>query len=234
MITKQSADHIQAANKLAVLPAPEMSSTSPFPYADILPAQNSTGGQLSQIRGESFFSPDTLRMIERVSSLRNPPSPRSLLPVSTVTASEAKSIEERLFDATARVKILTAQVAMHLDREWRDKLFKQLDSLHDPDEWESEDAPLQEASFATFLKAIFQLKPKIRPGLGLSNSGRLLAAWTAGKNRLTIEFLPNDRVRWVTSRYPEDELEQFAGNTTVSKLQESLLPHHPEEWFGAC
>lgn len=173
------------------------------------------------------FSEDT-RLIERhVNELLNPPSPASL----TSLLAE-RPLEERLFDATANVKILTAQVAMHLEREWRDKLFRQLDSLHDPAEWEPDDEPIQQASFATFLKAIVQIKPQRRPGLGLSHGGHLIAAWTTGLDRLTIEFLPNDRVRWVLARYRDGESEHFAGQTAVSRLAEGLAPYNPENWFS--
>ena len=169
------------------------------------------------------------RLIERrINELVNPPSPASL----TSFLAE-RPLEERLFDATASVKILTSQVAMHLEREWRDKLFRQLDSLHDPAEWEPEDEPIQQASFETFLKAIVQIKPPRRPGLGLSHGGHLIAAWTKGRDRLTIEFLSKNRVRWVIARYRDDEPEHFAGQTTVSRLADGLAPYDPGYWFSA-
>ncbi len=173
---------------------------------------------------DAAFSPGTRLIERRVNELLNPTSPGSLLLAE-------RSLEERLFDATANVKILTAQVAMHLDREWRDKLFRQLDSLHDPDEWEQDDEPIQQTSFATFLKAIVQIKPTRRPGLGLSHGGHLIAAWTTGLDRLTIEFLPNDRVRWVLALHRDDEPEYFVGQTPVSRLTEGLAPHNPGHWF---
>jgi hypothetical protein len=170
------------------------------------------------------------RNIERyvINTMQHPRSPASL--TSSVVQ---KPLEERLFDATANVKILTAQVSMHLEREWRDKLFRQLDSLHDPEEWEPDDEPIQQASFATFLKAIVQLKPQRRPGLGLSHGGNLIAAWSTGRDRLTIEFLPNDGVRWVISRYRDDESERFAGQTAVSRLAEGLAHYSPDNWLSA-
>lgn len=176
----------------------------------------------------AVFSENTRLIERRVSELLIPPSPASL-----TSLLDERPLEERLFDATASVKILTAQVAMHLEREWRDKLFRQLDSLHDPAEWEPEDEPIQQASFATFLKAIVQIKPQRRPGLGLSHGGHLIAAWTTGRDRLTIEFLPNDRVRWVLARYRDDESEHFAGQTAVSRLAEGLAPYDPGYWFSA-
>src|ERR1700730_14825270 len=69
-----------------------------------------------------------------VAALRNETSPASLQLEHSARADE-NTLQERLFDALAGAKVLTAQVAMHLDRQWRDKLFRQLDSLHDPDEW---------------------------------------------------------------------------------------------------
>jgi hypothetical protein len=122
---------------------------------------------------------------------------------------------------------------MHLDREWRDKLFYQLDSLHDPAEWEVEDEPIQQASFATFLKAIILIKPTCRPGLGLSYRGHLIAVWTTDTDRLTIEFLPDDRVHWVLTQSHNDELETFSGQTAVSRLIKGLEPYNPEHWFFA-
>jgi hypothetical protein len=120
---------------------------------------------------------------------------------------------------------------MHLDRAWRDNLFRQLDSLHDVGEWEETDQPLQQSSFATFLKAIMTIDPQRRPGLGLSQSGHLIAAWTSGRDRLTIEFLPNDWVRWVLARYMDEEPDRFAAQIPVSRLARVLAPHEPEHWF---
>lgn len=179
---------------------------------------------------EPAFSNETKIIARRVDALRNQPSPASLRSEPAGAPGE-RTLDERLFDALARVKILTAQVAMHIELEWREKLFQQMDSLHDPEEWEPDDEPVLQSSFATFLKAILSISPERRPGLGLSNAGHLVAAWTTGRNRLTIEFLPDDRVRWVLARYQEGEPERFAGDTPVVRLVESLEPYHPEDWF---
>ena len=122
---------------------------------------------------------------------------------------------------------------MYLEAQWRNKLFAQIDSLHDEDEWEYGDKPLQRDSFATFLKAICDIKPKRRPGLGLTPNGLLVAAWTEENSRLTIEFQPRNRVRWVISRTVDNEAEQFVADTNVSRLRTSLQPHNPSEWFSA-
>lgn len=195
----------------------------------IQPQKARTGLMVTSL--SEAISPATRDAIAlHVDALRIRPSPASQ-PVAAAVAG-ARALNERLFDALAGVKILTSQVAMHLDREWRDKLFRQLDSLHDPAELEAGDDPIQQLSFATFLKAILDINPERRPGLGLSQAGYLIAAWTTGPDRLTIEFLPDDRVIWVLARYLEDEPDRFAGQTPVTRLTEGLRPHRPEHWFS--
>ena len=178
---------------------------------------------------EPAFSLETKRLARQVDALRYLRSPTSL----EQEPLHRKDLAERLFDALARAKVLTASVAMHLDRAQRDKLFRQLDSLHDLAEWEEGDEPLQQSSFGTFLKAMLAVNPQRQPGLGLSHAGHLIGAWTIDRDRLTIEFLPNEWVRWVLARYKEDnEPRHFAGQTPVSELTEGLAPYQPEHWFS--
>ncbi len=146
---------------------------------------------------------------------------------------EAQSLAEQLHDRLAEIKVMTSGVAMHLEREWRGRLFSQLDSLLNAEDWHEEDKPLVASSFRTFLRTILFLRSSVRPGLGISNQGHLVAAWTAGTNRLTLEFLPRDVVRWVLSIELEDGRERAAGDTIVSRLPEVIAPYGPERWFNA-
>jgi hypothetical protein len=179
---------------------------------------------------EQAFSSETREISHRVHALQNRPSPASLPEARFET--DSRSLQELLFDAVAGAKILTSQVAMHLDKDWRQRLFSQLETLHDLAEWEEGDQAIQQSSFSTFLKAILSILPARRPGLGQSSAGHLIAAWTMGEDRLTIEFMPSDRVRWVLSRYFDGEPERFAGETSVSRLINGLAGHHPEHWFS--
>jgi hypothetical protein len=176
------------------------------------------------------FSSETKQLARQIAALRpSTPSPTSFEPQLL----PEKNLAERVFDALVEAKVLTATVAMHLDQAQRDKLFRQLDSLHDLAEWEKGDEPLQRSSFGTFLKAMLTVNPQRRPGLGLSQAGHLIGAWTIDRDRLTIEFLPNDWVKWVLARYKDDdEPRRFAGQTPVSELAEGLAPHRPEHWFS--
>jgi hypothetical protein len=173
------------------------------------------------------FSPNTKLIAEWIDHLRRPS------PADLQSHASGPPLQAQVFDALANAKILTAHVAMHLGRDARDRLFAQLDSLHETEQWEPGDQPINPSSFQTFLKAILTLKPERRPGLGLSSAGNLIAAWTTGRDRLTIEFLPNDRTGWVLARYQGDtEPDRFAGQVHVSHLVEALAPYCPAHWFS--
>ncbi len=141
-------------------------------------------------------------------------------------------LPEKLYDALARVKLLTAQVAMHLDTEWRSRIFEQLDDLLDAEDWHENDDPINASSFETFLRMIILHNLSRRPGFGISNRGYLIAAWTSGSDRLTIEFLPKDTIRWVLSCEVDGETERAAGETPVRRLMEVLAPYRPRRWFA--
>lgn len=162
----------------------------------------------------------------RINQLQMEPSPATL----PVTAN-AQTTAERLFDATASAKILASRVAMYLTEDQRRKIFRQLDSIHDVNEWDEDDKPIRKTSFATFLKALLVLSPQRHPGMALSQEGNLIAAWIIGVDRLTMEFLPGDRVRWVVSMTISGEKERATGDVTISRLGECLMPYRPEHWF---
>ncbi len=143
-----------------------------------------------------------------------------------------KPLPEKLYDALAGAKLLTAQVAMHLDTEWRNRIFEQLDDLLDAEDWHEDDEPLDASSFQSFLRMIIFHNPTRRPGFGQSNRGNLIAAWTTGSDRLTIELLPNDAITWVLSCEVDGEIERAAGETPVRRLMQVLAPYNPSRWFA--
>jgi hypothetical protein len=144
----------------------------------------------------------------------------------------AKSLEERLYDALAAFKVRTASVAMHLDHDWRSRLFLQLDSLLASDDWEVDDPPPSQASYSTFLRMLILLRPDRRPGLGATTDGNLIAAWTSGDDRLTIECMAQDFARWHLAVTIEGERERAAGITPLSRLRTVLTPYAPQRWFN--
>ncbi len=151
------------------------------------------------------------------------------------TTHSGRSVEESLFDARAMAKILTSRISMYLREGWRDKLFYQLDNLLDPNEWDPVDKPLQERSFDTFLKAICDLKPAKRPGLGLAYSGNLIAGWRNNENeRVSLEFAPTGRVTLIGSRLIDGEPVLFSARAPVSALKKTLVSLNCAEWLGCA
>lgn len=142
------------------------------------------------------------------------------------------TLEERLFNSLAACKIRTSTVAMHLDSEWRARFFRQLDNLMDIESWDKEDPPVTESSFITLLRMLLFIRPKRRPGLGTTNDGNIIAAWTVGRNRLTIECQAADRVRWVVVIYDGEERESAAGEVYLPRLMDVLAPYKPQRWFA--
>lgn len=173
------------------------------------------------------FKSDNDHILKKIEALKAKPLPTTNKP----NLSGNESVEELLFDARASVKIMTSAVSMHINPEIRVKLFKQIDLLHDPDDWEVGDLPINVSSFKAFLSGFLQIDPERGPGLGLSNKGNLIASWVTGRDRLIIEFMPSN-VRWVITQFIDDEPEQFTGKTKVTRLLESLSRHNPEHWFS--
>lgn len=174
---------------------------------------------------------ENLEVMRAIETFRNEALRPSLTTDKSVLLGTT-SIEERLFDARTNVKIMTSEVSMHIRSDLRKKLFRQIDMLHDPDEWEPDDIPISESSFKAFLSGFLQINPERGPGLGLSHAGNLIASWvSSGRDRLIIEFMPNS-VKWVITRFINDETEQFTGRTKINRLFESLVPYDPEHWFS--
>ena len=160
----------------------------------------------------------------------------TLRPVAAPVRQELKkSLDEVLFDARAMAKISASRVSMYLREGWRNKLFYQLDNLLDPEEWDPDDRPLQAQSFDTFLKAICDINPSKRPGLGLSYGGNLIAAWRSSVNtddRLSLEFMPDGKVKLIGSRFVNDELVSFSALTPVTALKQTLADMSCVAWLG--
>jgi hypothetical protein len=207
-----------------LMPLREKQSTSNF--FTLQKKQIQLSNSLLDVRSAAV-SELTKKTSQNISKLTISASPSSLPSVPS-----SKTIEEKLFDATASVKILASKVAMHLDRDRRNKLFSQIDSLHDIEEWDEEDRPIIDSSFETFLKAILLISPQRHPGLGLSHEGNLIATWGNTQDRLITEYLPKGFVRFVLSRIIDGEIERATGETKISRLLECLTPYQPNHWFA--
>ncbi len=138
---------------------------------------------------------------------------------------------EALHISLARLKNMTSYVAMHLGREWRDKLFIQLDELLSPDDWDQEEKLPDTNSFQTFLRLILYYRPHCRPAIGLF-SGRFIGSWVNQKDMLTIECMPNDEVRWHMTYSLDGKPYVSSGTATISVLANIRSPYAFENWFS--
>jgi hypothetical protein len=143
-----------------------------------------------------------------------------------------ETLAVQMFNRLVELKVITASVAMHLSSEWRTGLFAQLDDLIDPDNWEVGDSLPTSPSFNTFIRMISHSRPKVPPSLGATHDGNILAGWVVKRDRLTIESLPDDTVRWTLTCFFGDEKLAAAGKNPVNRLRSILAPYAPERWFG--
>ena len=176
---------------------------------------------------KDYFSRDTNKTLQEVYKLESDFSS------STVLHTFGKTLEEKLFDARADVKILISQVSMYLDDNVRGKLFDEIDILHDADEWEDGDEPVSLESFKTFLRWYYLNKPNNLPSFGLSVAGNFIASWMDGdtKNSLVLEFLKNDRIKWFVTKYYGDEIDSSVGTSQLVRVHEILLAYDANNIF---
>jgi hypothetical protein len=182
-----------------------------------------------QIFSSHWFGKDSLQIAEAKKNVLAPLFQNRKTEFSQ--QKNASSLEEQLYDAKAFCKIETSKVAMYFPNEWRKGFFSQLDNLMDIDNWEEDEKPVTKESFSTLLRMLTFIKPARRPGLGTTSSGNIIAAWTNEKDRLTIECLSKDRVRWVLSHIIDDIRESAAGEVQLTRLQVVLSPYSPNRWF---
>lgn len=156
---------------------------------------------------------------------------RKATTVSQRADSAQERTEEKLFSALTTMKLFTSAVAMHLRKEWRDQLFRQLDRLHDPLHWEDDEDPVRGPSFRTFLRMMLLLKPEIFPGLSVANGGNITAYWINGRNRLTIECHSDDMIKIVLSRLQGDDRDSAAILTNINRIKDVLAPYDPSIWL---
>jgi hypothetical protein len=200
---------------------------------DLKAAQTVTKPLMGATSFEQLFSPlETSPAVEIDEWFANISSAQ-MLPTRE-KAEPDRTLDQQLFDRKADFKVFYSQIAMHLTDDIRKRLFRQIDSLLDKEEWDERDLPPTLASFRTFIRLMLLLRPDRRPGLGADHQGHLLGFWAGDDqaNRLTIEFLANDRLRWSLSRTFDSRQEHAAGDTQINRLQAVLSPYSPQIWFG--
>jgi hypothetical protein len=177
---------------------------------------------------KKYFSRETEEVMKKIRELEE-----NSISISQKIHDKRVTLDEKLFDAKANVKILLSQVSMHFSNALREKLFHQIDLLHDPDDWEDGDTPIQLQSFKTFLRWFYLYKPPQLPNFGLSDTGHFIASWLTNHNKdsLILEYCPNDRITWFVTEYYDDEPDYGSGSTNLSRIAYVLSSYHSEKWF---
>lgn len=152
-------------------------------------------------------------------------------PTSGHATSSPPSFEEKAFTALAAAKVWTSRVAMHMDKSTRDRFFRQLDLLHDCDEWFGDEQPLLIESYRSFVRFMLAVGNDSKPSLALSPVGNLVAIWLSEKDRLTIEFRASDWSEWVVSLPLDGRIERAAGSTSIHRLSSVLAPYNLGRWL---
>jgi hypothetical protein len=129
------------------------------------------------------------------------------------------TLEEKLFDNGAELKIALSQIVMHLDLEWRAIIFRQLDDLLNPNMWEEDSAFIQKSTFSTFLRFIIYAAPTRLPSLGVGPTGHILAAWSNGAQHIAVEFFTDDNASATFVRHGAHSKEIFGWRGHVADLK---------------
>lgn len=150
------------------------------------------------------------------------------------TTTRIETLAEQLFKSTADAKVTFSKVSVHFPKELRDKLFSQLDLIHDASDWETDDQPIVAKSLTSFLRWTYVTKPQKNPNFGLSNDGYLVASWlgNSNKDKLILEFLVNDRIRWFVEKRFEETTDYSNGITKLTRINKVLEPYEVEQWFS--
>jgi hypothetical protein len=140
-------------------------------------------------------------------------------------------LDERLAGKLLAFKQMISPVSRYLDQNWRSELLETLDRLFDPEDWDAGFDMPREYSFATFLRLIIHLHPTKRPGLGMSARGHILASWSRGRDRIVVECLASDELRWVLSQSIEGCRESAAGKNRIQRLIDLIEGYEPDRFF---
>src|ERR1700722_2161447 len=82
-----------------------------------------------------------------------------------IDPSASSTLDERLFDHRAALKIATSLLATHLSSKMRSTIFSQLDHVLDLENWQDDSALIQDSSFKTFLRFMVFASPTRLPSL---------------------------------------------------------------------
>lgn len=199
----------------ALLTPPRSVSFLDAPFAAVLPSLGASK--------ESRLIEDSIKSMRRLLS-----EPATRIAGMADGDKRGLPVNERLIAKVASFKRMVSIVAMYLDPSWRLQLLSSIEELLDPDDWDEDFRLPSDQSFSTFLRMIIYLHPSKKPALGLSPRGHVLAAWARNDDRIVVECLGNDEVRWVISRTADGNRETGAGTVLLHRVPDVTAPYEAE------
>ncbi|MBT1066013.1 hypothetical protein KJY73_20735 [Bowmanella sp. Y26] len=178
---------------------------------------------------DQYYSKESKAVFQNVLEKEQRTSSSSVAP-----SGNKEAIAEILFDAKANAKVMFSKVSMHFNKDIRKKIFDCLDFLHDEDDWEEGERPINQASFDTFLQWCFMYKPDRLYSFGLSNKGNLIASWMKNDRRdsFILEFLPKKKIRWFLSERFDTDVDNSSGTTDLFRIKRLFENNRSKEWFN--
>jgi hypothetical protein len=106
------------------------------------------------------------------------------------------NFEEKIYNSLVSLKVAVSKYAMHLSPDERHRIFMELDSVINKEDWHENDQLPQTGSFQDFLKWMIYSKYFKWTSIGVSDDGSILVAWKTEHGLLTANFTSVDNVRW--------------------------------------
>jgi hypothetical protein len=177
----------------------------------------SSGIELAASGALASLVPPTQSKEQAESNLLGPPNRRVIY-----TLTDTAGLEAELFEARARLKLLTSQVAMHLKPEERRSLFGAIDRLLGLAEWEEDSVKFDEGAFRSFLRFTIYAHPRRIPSVGIGPDGALLTGWHCKEDSVHVEFLAGDQCIALIKMETDRGTERIAFRGHVARLRDVL------------
>lgn len=191
----------------------------------ICPEASPTGSTGATFKGTSLQSILTTQTTPILSKKNDQPT-------ESMTVSKAgRNTSAELYEALASAKLWMADVAMHFKPEVRQRVFKQIDLLHDESSWMEGDEPMLLESFKGFLLFLLSIKGASKPSIALTPAGHVIAIWHKPERQLSIEFRERDHVMWTVRLASNSKPDITSGCSSRDDLFDRLAPYSPEAWF---
>jgi hypothetical protein len=149
----------------------------------------------------------------------------SLFDQLPVANDNPRSLADELAARLASAQRELSIVSMYLTPEFRAGAMRQLTNLLSPESWDEDDILLDVQSAKSFARAMAVLRPSVRPMLGLSPRGNLLAMWGSEASRLSFEHLPGDQIKWFAHSRMNEDHDVGSGATVITRIARIIDAH---------